>query len=48
MAMISAVDSLLLLVLFWHPYLIAGVPLNVAIRVMMLWAKWPPAELVSS
>jgi hypothetical protein len=48
LAVLSAVDSLLLLVLFWHPYLIVGVVLNLAILVFLLWAQWPPAELVGS
>ena len=48
LAVISAVDSLLLLVFFWHPYLIVGVVLNLAILVFLLWAQWPPAELVGS
>lgn len=48
LAVISALDSLVLVVLFWHPYLLAGVLLNASILAALLWAKWPPAELVSS
>jgi hypothetical protein len=48
LAVISALDSLLLLVLFWHPLLAVGVLLNVAILIALLWAKWPPAELMGS
>jgi hypothetical protein len=44
----SALDSLLLLILFWHRLLEVGVFLNVAILVALLWAGWPPAELVGS
>jgi hypothetical protein len=44
----SALDSLLLLILSWHRLLEVGVLLNVAILVALLWARWPPAELVGS
>jgi len=47
-AVASALDSLLLLILFWHRLLEVGVLLNVAILVWLLWARWPPAELVGS
>jgi hypothetical protein len=47
-AVASALDSLLLLILFWHRLLEVGVLLNVAILVALLWARWPPAELVGS
>jgi hypothetical protein len=48
LAVASALDSLLLLILFWHRLLEVGVLLNVAILVALLWARWPPAELVGS
>jgi hypothetical protein len=44
----SALDSLLLLILYWHRLLEVVVLLNVAILVALLWARWPPAELVGS
>jgi hypothetical protein len=47
-AVASALDSLLLLILYWHRLLEVGVLLNVAILVALLWARWPPAELVGS
>jgi hypothetical protein len=48
LAAASALDSLLLLILYWHRLLEVGVLLNVAILVALLWARWPPAELVGS
>lgn len=48
LAVISALDSLLLLVLFWHPLLLVGVLLNASILAALLWANWPPTELVGS
>jgi hypothetical protein len=48
LAIASALDSLLLLILYWHRLLEVGVLLNVAILVALLWARWPPAELVGS
>jgi hypothetical protein len=47
-AVASALDSLLLLILYWHRLLEVGVLLNVAILVALLWARWPPADLVGS
>ena len=47
-AVASALDSLLLLILYWHRLLEVVVLLNVAILVALLWARWPPAELVGS
>ena len=48
LAVASALDSLLLLILYWHRLLEVVVLLNVAILVALLWARWPPAELVGS
>jgi hypothetical protein len=48
LAIASALDSLLLLILYWHRLLEVGVLLNVAILVALLWAGWPPAGLVGS
>ena len=39
---------ILLLVLFWHPWLIVGVLIDVATLVALLWANWPSAELIGS
>jgi hypothetical protein len=39
---LSASLSLLLLVLFWHPWLILGVLIDVGLLVALLWLKWAP------
>ncbi|MCK4975544.1 MAG: hypothetical protein KAS36_01280 [Anaerolineales bacterium] len=41
-AVVSSCTSLLLLILFWHPWIIVGVLIDVGILVSLLWAKWPP------
>jgi len=48
MAVISAVASLLLLVLFWHPWIIVGVLIDIVIIISLVWADWPTAELIGS
>jgi hypothetical protein len=45
-AVISAALSLLLLVLFWHPWLIVGVLIDIGIIISLLWGKWPSADLI--
>lgn len=40
-AVVSAGISLLLLILFWHTWLIAGVLIDIVILVLLLWVKWP-------
>ena len=47
-AIVSSFVSLLLLILFWHPWLPVGVLIDVAILLSIIWAKWPPANLVGS
>jgi len=47
-AVVSACVSLLLLVLFWHLWLIVGVLIDVGILVALLWANWPSVELIGS
>jgi len=44
-ALVSAVISLVLLVLFWHAWLIVGVLIDLAIIISLVWANWPSAEL---
>lgn len=45
-AIVSAIVSLLLLFLFWHPWLPVGVLINIATLVALLWAKWPPVDMI--
>ncbi|HET6443433.1 MAG TPA: hypothetical protein VFI27_02545 [candidate division Zixibacteria bacterium] len=42
LAAVSAVISLLLLVIFWHPYVIVGVVIDVVILVVVLFTDWTP------
>jgi hypothetical protein len=41
LAVVSACVSLLLLVLFWHTWLVVGVLIDIGILVALLWVKWP-------
>jgi hypothetical protein len=43
MTILSACLSLLLLGIFWHPWLVAGVLINIGILVSLLWANWTSA-----
>jgi hypothetical protein len=45
-AVFSSCVSLLLLVLFWHPWLIVGVLIDIGILVALLWVKWPPENIL--
>jgi hypothetical protein len=47
-AIISSCISLLLLILFWHRYLPVGILINVGTLIALLWAKWPPIDLIGS
>ena len=47
-AVISAEVSLLLLILFWHPWLPVGVLINIGTLIALLWAKWPPINQIGS
>lgn len=48
LAIASAVVSLLLLILFWHLWLIIGVLIDVGILIALLWLDWPPIDLIGS
>jgi hypothetical protein len=41
LAGITAIVSLILLILFWHPWLILGVVLNIGLVIFMLLNSWP-------
>lgn len=47
-AVVSACVSLLLLALFWHPWLIVGVLIDIGIMTTLMWAKWTSEELIGS
>ena len=42
LAIASAVVSLLLVVIFWHPYLIVGLLIDAAVLVTLIFTKWSP------
>ena len=44
----SAVVSTLLILLFWHPLLVIGVMVDIAILASPLWLQWPPPSLFGS
>ena len=48
LAVASSVVSLLLLILFWHLWLIVGVLIDIVILVALLWVDWPPVDLIGS
>jgi len=39
-------QQVLLLVLFWHPWLILGVLIDIGILIALLWVDWPSEELL--
>lgn len=47
-AIFSAWVSLLLLVLFWHPWLPVGVLIDIGALVALLLVNWPPIEVIGS
>jgi hypothetical protein len=47
-AVISSGLSLLLLVVFWHPWLIVGGLINVGMIISLLWVHWPSPGLIGS
>lgn len=48
LAIISAGLSLLLLVLFWHTWLIVGVLIDIGVFIALLWAKWPTPDQIGA
>ncbi len=46
-AIISAMSSLLLLILFWHPWLPVGVLIDMVVLIALLWVKRPLADMIS-
>jgi len=47
-SVVSSCLSLLLLILFWHPWLIMGVLIDIGLLLALLWAKWPPVTMIGS
>ena len=48
LTVLSASLSLVLLVVFWHPWLIFGIALDLGMLVSILWAHWPASGIVGS
>jgi hypothetical protein len=44
----SAFASLLLLLLFWHTWLILGVVIDLALLIALLWLRWQPFNAVGA
>ena len=47
-AVLSASISLLLLITFWHRWLPVGVLIDVVTLATLIWAKWPPVDVIGS
>jgi hypothetical protein len=45
---ISALASLLLLVLFWHPWLLIGILIDAVLIAAALWLRWQPFSTAAS
>ena len=45
-AVFSSCVSLLLLILFWHSWLIVGVLIDIGIMIALLWVKWPAENIL--
>jgi hypothetical protein len=45
---VGAVISLLLFIIYAHPLYAIGIGANLAILLVLLWAKWPSFEVLGS
>jgi hypothetical protein len=48
LAGVGAVISLLLFIIYAHPLYTIGIGANIAILLVLLWAKWPSPEILGS
>lgn len=48
LAALSACVSSLLLIFFWHRWLPVGVLVDIGTVIALLWAKWPPMDVIGS
>lgn len=48
LAVVGASGSLIMLVLYLHPFYIVGILLDIVILVALLWARWPPKLLIGA
>jgi hypothetical protein len=47
LAIAGATLSLSMLVIYLHPLYAIGIAANLAILIVLLWARWPAVDLVS-
>lgn len=48
LAVISSCISLVLLILFWHPWLPVGILIDIGTLIVLLLVKWPAAGMIGS
>jgi len=48
LAAIGAIISLVLFVIYAHPFYAIGIGADIAILLVLLWAKWPTPEMLGS
>ena len=48
LTLLSAGLSLVLLVVFWHPWLLIGVALDLGMLASILWAHWPTSNIIGA
>lgn len=48
LAGLGAILSLVLFVFYAHPFYIIGIGANLAVLLVLLWAKWPTPEMLGS
>lgn len=48
LAVYGASGSLLMLLVYFHPFFIIGILVDVAILVTLLWTNWPPKTLMGA
>ena len=47
-AAVSSVVSFALIALFWHRQFVFALLINAGVFVVLLWAHWPPADVIGS
>jgi hypothetical protein len=48
LAIYGAAGSLIMLLLYLHPFFLIGILLDIAILATLLWTKWPPETLIGA
>jgi signal transduction histidine kinase len=47
-AVVAAIASLIVIVLFWQPNMVLGIAVDVAILAAVLWMHWPTPEMIGA